>query len=74
MKTCPRCGRKFNWWERAVGEDSEHVRLCCGHHNESSEELALASRCKGCPAGCFEGVDLTEKKENELGFVSLKCL
>lgn len=61
MKECPKCGKSFNWWERAVGEHKEHVKACCEHHKESSVRMSLAAHCKGCPAGCFEGVDFSDK-------------
>ena len=55
MKTCPHCGKKFNWLQRAVGENKEHARNCCGPHN-SKDKRSLATTCRGCPAGCFEGL------------------
>ena len=60
MKKCPDCGKKFNWWQRAIGEDKEHIRNCC-KSKKQEDELTLATACRGCPAGCFEG-DLSYKK------------
>jgi hypothetical protein len=60
MKKCPRCGKRFNWLQRATGEYREHARKCRapGGDRESDEErLSLAARCRGCPAGCFEEMD-----------------
>jgi hypothetical protein len=53
MKTCPKCGKKFNIWQRAIGEHKEHVRYCC-HSGKMSDKHTLAATCRGCPAGCFE--------------------
>lgn len=53
MKECPRCGKKFNIWQRMVGEAKEHLRTCTSP--EGKKDLAyLASVCRGCPAGCLE--------------------
>lgn len=53
MKECPRCGERFNLWQRAVGEAKEHLRLCTAP--EEKKDLAyLAGICRGCPAGCLE--------------------
>jgi hypothetical protein len=61
MKNCPRCGREFGWWQRAVGEHREHMRTCCAREPKDNEERrALAARCRGCPAGCFEEIDYGE--------------
>lgn len=63
MKECPKCGKKFNWWQRAVSEDKEHARHCC-HSKKETDRLKLAATCRGCPAGCFEGVYNEQKKES----------
>lgn len=61
MKTCPRCGIKFNLWQRAVGEDKEHLRQCTSE--EMKKDLSgLAAHCRGCPAGCFEQIERPEKE------------
>ncbi len=56
MKTCPRCGRKFNWWQRMVGEAKEHYRVCTESLNKHSER-SISATCRGCPAGCYERMD-----------------
>ena len=61
MKTCPRCGKEFNFLQRAVGEDKEHLRTCAG--TEEKKDLSgLAAHCRGCPAGCFEKIERFEKE------------
>ncbi|HDH05037.1 MAG TPA: hypothetical protein ENH01_04890 [Nitrospirae bacterium] len=55
MKTCPDCGKKFNWWQRAIGENREHIRNC-SKSAKGGDKLSLAAGCRGCPAGCFEGM------------------
>lgn len=61
MKTCPRCGKKFNLLQRAVGEAKEHIRTC--RVPEKKKDLGhIAGVCRGCPAGCFEKVDYGEGK------------
>ncbi|MBI5634479.1 MAG: hypothetical protein HZA15_13495 [Nitrospirae bacterium] len=61
MKACPRCGKKFNFWQRAVGEDREHLRICTSE--EKKKDLSgLAAHCRGCPAGCFEHIERPEKE------------
>ncbi len=61
MKHCPRCGKKFNLLQRAVGEAKEHVSRCTSP--EEKKDLAyIAGFCRGCPAGCFEKVEYEEKK------------
>jgi hypothetical protein len=62
MKNCPYCDKKFNWWQRAVGEDKEHIRHCC-HTVQSKNDSSLAATCRGCPANCFEGVFHNEEKQ-----------
>lgn len=61
MKECPKCGKRFNWWQRAIGENKEHVRNCCC--SGKKDELTLAAVCRGCPAGCFEGAFEPGKKQ-----------
>jgi len=64
MKTCPKCGEKFNWWQRATGENKEHIRNC-DKSADGEDTLSLAAHCRGCPAGCFEGVyDKTKENKN----------
>jgi hypothetical protein len=61
LKTCPRCGKKFNLFQRAVGEDREHLRHCVGE--EKKKDLSgLAAHCRGCPAGCFENMERFERE------------
>ena len=55
MNTCPKCGKQFNWWQRVTGEKSEHIRYC-RKTPECEDKLSMAATCRGCPAGCFEGV------------------
>ena len=63
MKSCPKCGKSFNWLERATGGHREHVRHC-PKVSQCKDEQSLAAHCRGCPAGCFEGIyDQKEKKE-----------
>ena|GEM_PF-3428437 len=62
MKTCPYCGKRFNWLQRAVGEDKQHARHCRRPEKEN-DELTLASTCRGCPAGCFEKTYDTEDRK-----------
>ncbi|RJR15386.1 MAG: hypothetical protein C4581_12210 [Nitrospiraceae bacterium] len=63
MKICPKCGAKFNWWQRATGENKEHIRNC--HRKPECEDLlSMAAHCRGCPAGCFDGV-YDETKESK---------
>jgi len=60
LETCPRCGKKFNFLQRAVGESKEHLRRCKGE--EKKNDLSgLAAHCRGCPAGCFESLGRPEK-------------
>jgi len=59
--SCPRCGEKFNFLQRAVGEYKEHLRHCTG--SEEKKDLSgLAAHCRGCPAGCFENIERLEKE------------
>ncbi len=59
MKQCPRCGKKFNFLQRAVGEDKEHVSRCTTP--EERKDLSyIAEFCRGCPAGCFEKIEYEE--------------
>ena len=61
MKTCPKCGKDFNFLQRAVGEAREHLRNCPGE--EKKQDLAgLAAHCRGCPAGCFENIESIKKE------------
>jgi len=61
LKTCPRCGKKFNFLQRAVGEAKEHLLQCTGE--EKKKDLSgLAAHCRGCPAGCFENIGHPEKE------------
>ncbi len=56
MKQCPRCGKRFNILQRAVGEAREHLNHCTAP--EEKKDLAyIAGVCRGCPAGCFDRVD-----------------
>lgn len=50
---CPRCGKKFNFWQRVVGEAKEHLR-CCAADEKKTDLAYLAGICRGCPAGCLE--------------------
>ncbi|MBI5101671.1 MAG: hypothetical protein HZB33_07560 [Nitrospirae bacterium] len=60
MKECPRCGKKFNLWQRAVGEAKEHLEHCSAP--EKKKDLTyLSGMCRGCPAGCYEKGDFGEK-------------
>ena len=61
MKECPKCSKKFNWLQRATGEDKEHLRYCCGSDKKKVDKT-LAATCRGCPAGCFEGTYDNEDK------------
>jgi hypothetical protein len=61
MKTCPRCGKKFNLLQRAVGEAKEHIRNCTSPE-EKRDFSYLAGVCRGCPAGCLEKVDYGKKE------------
>lgn len=61
MKKCPKCGIKFNWLQRATGEDKEHLRYCCGS-DKKKDDKTLSATCRGCPAGCFEGLYDEAKK------------
>ena len=60
MKECPCCGKRFNWWQRAIGEYKEHLRICC-RSREQKDTITMSTGCRGCPAGCFEGEDRKEK-------------
>jgi len=59
LKACPKCGKEFNWLQRAVGEYRRHLRDC-PEPEVGEEELSLAARCRGCPAGCFEDFDYSK--------------
>ncbi|GBE40292.1 hypothetical protein BMS3Bbin09_00169 [bacterium BMS3Bbin09] len=61
MKECPECGKKFNWLDRATGQDKEHIRFCC-QSSKNKADKKLAATCRGCPAGCFEGTFENEEK------------
>jgi hypothetical protein len=61
LKTCPRCGKKFNFLQRAVGEAKEHIRLCRAEEKQK-DVSGLAAHCRGCPAGCFENMERLEKE------------
>ncbi len=61
MKECPKCGKKFNWLQRATGENKGHLRYCCGS-DKKKDDKTLAATCRGCPAGCFEGTYKNEEK------------
>jgi hypothetical protein len=62
IKKCPDCGKKFNWWQRAIGENKEHVRNCC-RSKKQTDDRTLAASCRGCPAGCFDGIYNEKEKE-----------
>ncbi len=64
MKQCPKCGKKFNLWQRAIDEHKEHVRFCC-HSKKKPDSQSLAATCRGCPAGCFEGIYNDQVQDNE---------
>ena len=64
MKECPRCGKKFNWLQRATGENKEHLRYCC-HPKKEADDRTLAAACRGCPAGCFEGIYNEHEKDRQ---------
>jgi hypothetical protein len=59
MKKCPNCGENFNLWQRLIGEDKEHSRRC--HQKSRDYGEAMATGCRGCPAGCFENASDKEK-------------
>ncbi len=60
MKECPRCGKKFNILQRAIGEAKEHIRTCTSP--ETKKDLSyLAGTCRGCPAGCYDKGEFKEK-------------
>jgi len=65
LRECPRCGRKFNWLQRAIGEDREHYRNCCKQDKDNSSDFKMAASCRGCPAGCFEGSYPEDKAKQE---------
>lgn len=56
MKECPYCGKRFNWWQRAIGEYKEHVRSGC-LLKAHKDAVTMSTGCRGCPAGCFEDND-----------------
>ena len=61
MKQCPRCGKKFNILQRAIGDAREHIGRCTSP--EEKKDLSyIAGVCRGCPAGCFEKVEYKEKE------------
>lgn len=61
MKNCPCCGKKFNLWQRAVGEAKEHIQHCTSQ--EKTKDLTyIASQCRGCPAGCYDKEEHADKK------------
>jgi hypothetical protein len=64
MKQCPYCRKKFNWWDRATGQYKEHV-VNCHVPRASDDVLSRAYTCRGCPAGCFDDLDLSDKEESE---------
>lgn len=55
IKVCPHCGKKFNWWQTAVGEFKEHEKSCCSRTADLKNPMAYG--CRGCPANCFEDYD-----------------
>jgi len=61
MKECPKCGRKFNWWERMVGESKTHINNC-SIPEKKRDGSYLAAMCRGCPAGCYDKVEYSEKE------------
>jgi len=61
LKACPRCGKEFNFLQRAVGEYKEHLRTCTAAE-EKKDLSGLAAHCRGCPAGCFEKIGHLEKE------------
>ena len=61
MKQCPRCGKKFNILQRAIGEVKEHP-LQCTIPEEKKDLASLASTCRGCPARCFEKIEYGDKE------------
>jgi Fe-S-cluster-containing dehydrogenase component len=65
VKACPYCGKKFNWWVRATGEYKEHVRNCYTPARRENE-ISRAYSCRGCPAGCFDGVDYKDEEQQKL--------
>jgi hypothetical protein len=60
MITCPNCARKFNWWQKMIGEYKEHLSHC--HKEKRDYGEAMATGCRGCPAVCFENASETEEK------------
>ena len=50
---CPDCGRRFNWWQRAVGEYKKHRRRC-SLARQNRGHIPFSTGCRGCPAGCYE--------------------
>jgi hypothetical protein len=62
MKNCPYCGKKFNWWYRATGQYKDHV-INCSAPRKYEDNLSRAYTCRGCPAGCFDELDLSDEKK-----------
>lgn len=60
MSTCPRCGKKFSWWQRVVGDYKEHVRLCVAPVKHDKNYMSM--NCRGCPADCFRDADYSEQQ------------
>jgi len=61
FQECPRCGKKFNFWQRAIGEANEHLS-CCAGPGKKRDLAYLAGICRGCPAGCLEKGEYADKK------------
>jgi hypothetical protein len=61
MTQCPDCGKRFNLWQRLVGEYKEHVRDCDARRPISGHDNFMVANCRGCPAGCFEKADFDRK-------------
>jgi hypothetical protein len=59
MKTCPKCGRKFNWWQTVVGEYREHMKACKFQENPEHKKY-MSMNCRGCTAECFKDTDYSK--------------
>ena len=63
MRQCPKCGREFGFWARAIGEHREHMKTCeAAAKKDDSHYYEYSANCRSCPAECFtdEEIDMAE--------------
>lgn len=65
MKTCPDCGKSFSWIETLTGTYKAHVQQCADRHNRLHRDMNYLASCRGCPAGCYEGIDYGAAQSGE---------